>query len=186
MKKLLALILAFSLVFPALAWATESEEPLPPPEETTNPAPNATPETTSYAIHIFDYVIVVVPGTTETPTTVGLFTADTSGTPTDAISSYTVGGILGQAVSVVAQTVSPGPEHGKVVSAFVHQAVQARKEAHKQEMTEKKEETKQKIEEKRDQKSGKEKPLKGEDKVKGKDKEKGGKGGNESSEEDDD
>lgn len=144
MKRLLALVLVFSLVFPAFAWAVEGDEPLPPAEEITVPE-EGTEETTSYAIRIFGYVIVVVPGAEESPATVGLFAAGEDGAPTEEISSFTVGGILGQAVSTVAKTVSPGPEHGKVVSAFVHEAIRVRKEAREQAKEEEKEEKRAEI-----------------------------------------
>lgn len=162
MKKLFVLAIVFLLIFPAFAWAVE-EEPLPPGEETTapeetTPLAGRTDETTTYAIHLFDYVIVVIPGSDETPTTVGLFTADASGTAIEAIASYTVGGILGKAVSAIAQTVSPGPGHGKVVSAFVHEAIKARKEVRDQEKEEKKSEIRQRVEEKKALKGEKGKP----------------------------
>ncbi|MDP3014457.1 MAG: hypothetical protein Q8M92_09460, partial [Candidatus Subteraquimicrobiales bacterium] len=82
----------------------------------------------------------------------------------DPISSFTVGGILGKAVSSIARTVAPGPGHGKAVSDFVkacNEERKAAKDAVREEKREQKElEKQEKLEEKEQRKSEKNERVK--------------------------
>lgn len=80
------------------------------------------------SISLFGYTVVIVLASDDTPASVGLC-ADNGEEGSEELATYTVGGIKGQAVSAVAQAVTPGVSHGKVVSAFVHEVNRIRKEA---------------------------------------------------------
>lgn len=138
MRKILALTLVLMLLFPAVATATE----VPNEEE---------PE--GYTISLFGYAIVVVLSDGDSPTVIAIFEAE-DGQPIEEelITSFELGGILGSSVSTLAKAVAPGPDHGKVVSAFVKTVNEERKKAKKAEIEERKEEKQAELQERKEEK----------------------------------
>jgi hypothetical protein len=135
-----ATVLAAEEVTQAVSPESETTETV---EETSEASETPAPV---YSIDIFGYTIYVMEE--DGLVSVGLYRSG-DGDETEEIAVYTLGGIFGQAVSTVARAVSPGPEHGKVVSTFVRTANQKRLEMKRQEQEAKKAEKEELKEKKR-------------------------------------
>lgn len=150
MKKLLSLVIVVLLLLPVIAQAEENPEPISPaptgevttesvsqPETTSAVEPRATPV---FSLELFGYTIAV--SEVDGLTTVALLKKSEDGTY-ESVAVYDFGGALGRTVSTVARTVSPGPAHGKVVSAFVRAVNEQRKEKKREEIEQRKKEGKE-------------------------------------------
>jgi hypothetical protein len=128
MKKLIVCLLLLLLLFPTMAFANEA------------PADEGTSDDSVRTITVFDYAIVIVLPSEEGETvSVGVFRiGEDDELEEEAVTSFSLGGILGQSVSKLAKEVEPGSEHGKVVSAFVKNVNEERRDAKKTENEEKK------------------------------------------------
>jgi len=145
-KKLLALMVAIFLLIPTTVWAEENAElnsPAPVEEVTTETpvqletTPTVEPTATPiFSFEIFGYTIAV--SEVDGLTSVALLKEGEDGSY-ESLAVYNFGGVLGQAVSTVARTVTPGPAHGKVVSAFVKAVNEQRREKKREEIRERKE-----------------------------------------------
>lgn len=128
MKKLIVCLLLLLLLFPTMAFANEA------------PADEGTSDDSVRTITVFDYAIVIVlPSEEGEAVSIGVFRiGEDDELEEEAVTSFSLGGILGQSVSKLAKEVEPGSEHGKVVSAFVKNVNEERRDAKKTENKEKK------------------------------------------------
>ncbi len=138
MKKLIVLMLILCLLFPAVAFAKGA------------PVDKSVEDDSARTITVFGYVIVVVPPAEEGQAVcIGVFKIGEDGDAEEEVTSFTLGGVLGQSVCKVANTVEAGAEHGKVVSTFVKKVNEEKRAAKKAEIEAKKAKKKAAVEEKK-------------------------------------
>lgn len=138
MRKVVALVMAFLLLFPMVAYAEEATitpETSVTPDAIETQEATSTPDNEVKVIPIFSYQVVIEIG--EEGVSVSLVKVEEG--VEEEIASYSFEGAMGKVISVVARAVPAGPEHGKVVSGYVKEITREKKREKEEERVEKKE-----------------------------------------------